>query len=126
MSLTRSYGAWRPKGEHFEPNETSDPKSQRHLHAKLEQIDYTTYAANRKQIADRLGKVDVEKFERLAAAAARARCEWVLGAFSVSGESHQPSSEQIKKLTELRTAYEELAEAYAGLRRLVERGYLSP
>ena len=41
-------------------------------------------------------------------------------------ESPTPlSPEQAAKLTGLRTAYEELAEAYEGMRRMVERGYLS-
>ena len=33
--------------------------------------------------------------------------------------------DQIARLTAARTAYEELAEVYEGLRRMVERGYLS-
>ena len=35
-----------------------------------------------------------------------------------------PSADQIDKLAHLRSAYEELAEAYDALRRMVERGYV--
>jgi len=125
MSLTASYRTLRSGSEHFEPSEINDPKAQRQLHAKLEQIDYTAYAANRKEIAERLGEVDTGQFERLAAAAARARCQWIAEALFVSLETNQPSVEQISKLSELRTMYDELTQAYDALRRLVERSYLT-
>ena len=126
MSLTTSYRTLRSGSEHFEPSEINDQKAQRQLHAKLEQIDYTAYAANRKEITDNLGEVDTGKFERLAAAAARARCQWIAEALVVSSETNQPSVEQIRKLSELRAMYDELAQAYDALRRLVERSYLAP
>jgi hypothetical protein len=125
MSLTTSYRSLRSGSEHFEPSEINDQKAQRQLHAKLEQIDYTAYAANRKEITESLGEVDTGKFERLAAAAARARCQWIAEALVVSSETNQPSVEQIGKLSELRTMYDELTQAYEALRRLVERSYLA-
>lgn len=125
MSLTTSYRTLRSGSDHFEPSEINDPKSQRQLHAKLEQIDYTAYAANRKEIGESFGKIDTEQFEKLAAAAARARCQWIAAALVVSSETNQPSVEQIRRLSELRTMYDELAQAYDALRRLVERSYLA-
>ena len=125
MSLTASYRTLRSGSEHFEPSEINDPKAQRQLHAKLEQIDYTAYAANRKEIAERLGDVDTGQFKKLAAVAARARCQWIAEALLVSSETNQPSVEQIRRLSELRTMYDELTPAYDALRRLVERGYLT-
>ncbi len=125
MSLATSYSTSRSGSDHFEPSEINDPKSQRQLHAKLEQIDYTAYAANRKEVAESLGEVDTGKFERLAAAAARARCQWIGEAILVSSGPNKPNAEQIAKLSELRTIYDELTQAYDGLRRLVERSYLA-
>ena len=124
MSLVTNHSYIRSGSDHFEPSEANDPKSQRQLHAKLEQIDYTAYAANRKEVAERLGTVDSGKFEGLAAAAAIARCKWISAALLVSSGPHQPNAEQTRGLSELRTIYHELMEAYDGLRRLVERGYL--
>lgn len=126
MSLTKSYSSLRLGSDHFEPSEINDPKSQRQLHAKLEQIDYAAYAANRKEVSDSLGEVDIGKFERLAAAAAIARCQWIAAALLVSSGPNQPDAQKIAKLSELRTTFNELTEAYEGLRRLVERSYLVP
>ena len=125
MLSTTNHRALRTWSEHFEPSETNDPKTQRQLHARLEQIDYTAYAANRKEITQSLGTVETAKFEKLAAAAARARCQWIAAALDVS-ETNQPAVEQIRKLAELRTTYDELTQAYDALRRLVERSYLAP
>ena len=55
----------RTKADHFEPNEIDDPKVQRLLHAALENIDYTAYAANRRQVAESLKKIDIAQFEKL-------------------------------------------------------------
>ena len=56
---------------------------------------------------------------------ATARGKWVAESLRQS-ESGAPSTvDQIARLTAARAAYEELAEAYEGLRRMVERGYLS-
>lgn len=121
-----SYSLARTGTDHFEPSEINDPKSHRQLHAKLEQIDYTAYAANRKEIAESLGEVDTGKFEMLAAAAARARCQWIAAALHISSGPDQPNTAQIARLSELRTVYNELTAAYDGLRRLVERSYLPP
>ena len=54
MLSTTNHRTLRAGSEHFEPSETNDPKTQRQLHAKLEQIDYTAYAANRKEITQSL------------------------------------------------------------------------
>ena len=125
MLSTTNHRTLRAGSEHFEPSETNDPKTQRQLHAKLEQIDYTAYAANRKEITQSLGTVETGQFEKLAAAAARARCQWIAAALEVS-ETSRPGVEQIGKLSALRTTYDELTQAYDALRRLVERSYLAP
>jgi len=125
MLLTTSHGTLRSGTDHFEPSEINDPQSQRQLHATLEKIDYTAYAANRKEVAEKLGKVDIGQFERLAAAAARARCEWIEAALLVSSGPEQTNIAQTNHLAELRTTYDELTAAYEGLRRLAERSYLA-
>jgi hypothetical protein len=116
----------RTRTDHFEPSENDDPKAQRLLHAALENIDYTAYAANRKQVAESLGKIDAGQFEKLAAAAAKARCLWIAEALHATSDGGIPDAHQIKKLADLRTTYVELTESYDALRRLVERNYLAP
>ena len=39
MSLTTSYSLARTGPDHFEPSDIDDPKTQRQIHARLEQID---------------------------------------------------------------------------------------
>jgi hypothetical protein len=115
---------WRSAPDHFEPDEAVDPKAQRQLRGQLDQIDYTSYAANKKLLAA-LGRADSQKFERLALAAAVARTQWIAAALSATEGGQSPSREQIEQITHMREAFEELTEAYEALRRLVERGYLT-
>jgi len=111
-------------GDHFEPDEDSDPKAQRQLRGHLEQIDYAAYAANRKVMGAALGAADAQKFERLGLAAAYARARWVATALAVADSGRPLTREDAEKLTTLRCAFEELTEAFDALRRMVERGYL--
>lgn len=110
--------------DHFEPDEDVDPKVQRQLRGYLEQIDYAAYAANRKVISAALVGVDAKKFERVALATAQARARWVATGIAASDPSRPVTPEQTEELVRLRSAYEELAEVYEAMRRLVERGYL--
>jgi len=124
MSVTRTSSV-RRTSDHFEPEAALDPQAQRRLRGHIEQIDYTAYASNREVIGQVLGQADLAKFQKLAVAAALARSQWIAAAVAMT-ESAQPlSPDQAAKLTGLRTAYEELTEAYEGMRRMVERGYLS-
>jgi hypothetical protein len=123
MSITRT-NSRRSVGDHFEPDEEVDPKAQRHLRGQLDQIDYTAYAANRKVLSATLGRADAQKFERLGLAAALARARWVATALAATEADRTPSREDVEKLAQLRTAYEELTEVYDAMRRMVERGYL--
>ncbi|MBN8608208.1 MAG: hypothetical protein J0L81_14915 [Caulobacterales bacterium] len=111
--------------DHFEPEAALDPQEQRKLRGHLDQIDYTTFAANQAVIGKSLGQTDLEKFERLAIRAAHARAEWVAAALELSEKPHSLTAEETARLAALRTAYDELTEAYEALRRMVERGYLS-
>jgi hypothetical protein len=114
--------SYRRQRDHFEPQDT-DPQEQRRLRGLLEQIDYSTYIANREVIGQMLPRLDAAAFQRLAVLTATARAKWVAESLRQS-ESGAPSTpDQIARLTSARTAYEELAEAYEGLRRMVERGY---
>lgn len=115
---------YRRQRDHFEPQDT-DPQEQRRLRGLLEQIDYSAFIANREVIAAVLPGIDPAMFQRLSVQTATARAKWVSEALRQS-ESGAPSTpDQIARLTSARTAYEELAEAYEGLRRMVERGYLT-
>ena len=124
MSTTRTNSFRRTSSDHFEPEVDDDPQAQRRLRGQLEHIDYTAFASNREVIAHGLGQADAAKFQRLAVAAALARTRWVSEALAMSGPQGL-TGEQVAKLSQLRSAYEELSEAYEGLRRMVERGYLS-
>jgi long-subunit acyl-CoA synthetase (AMP-forming) len=123
MSISRVTNSRRIVGDHFEPDDV-DPKAQRQLRGHLEEIDYTAYAANRKVLGAALKSTDVQRFQRLGLAAALARARWVAAALAATDGGQAPSPAVIEQLAHLRTAYEELAEVYDAMRRMVERGYL--
>jgi hypothetical protein len=118
-------GVRRVIGDHFEPDEGGDPKLQRQIRGQLDQIDYAAYSASKKVIGAALGPIDTQKFERLALAAAQARASWLAAGMALTESGHMPPPEAVAKLAQLRTAYEELSEFYEGLRRAIERGYVS-
>ena len=109
--------------EHFEPEVELDIQEQRALRGHLEQIDYAAYAANKEVLAKALGPADLSRFQRLAVAAAQARGRWVAAALAIS-QKPEASPQEIAQLATLRSAFDELTEAYDALRRMVERGYL--
>jgi len=123
MSTSRTSSV-RRSHDHFEPEDDGDPHAQRRLRGQLEQIDYTAYVANKEVIGQVIGNTDAQKFQRLGVAAAQARTRWVSAALVATEGGHPPSPEQIKKIAELRTVFEELSEVYDAMRRMVERGYL--
>jgi long-subunit acyl-CoA synthetase (AMP-forming) len=123
MSSTVTSSARRRGLDHFEPEDV-DPQVQRRLRGILEQIDYTAFASNKALIGQALGHVDASHFQHMAVAAAQARAQWVATAVAMTETAHTPSPEQIQKLAQMRSAYDELAEAYEALRRMVERGYV--
>lgn len=115
---------YRRQRDHFEPQD-ADPHEQRRLRGQLEQIDYSAFVANREVIGSALPGLDAAVFQRLAVQTATARAKWVSEALRQSESGAPSTADQIARLTSARTAYEELAEAYEGLRRMVERGYLT-
>ena len=110
--------------DHFEPQD-SDPSEVRKLRGLMEQIDYTAFISNREVIGATLLVVDSAMFQRLAVSVATSRSKWVAEALRLSESGSPVTPDQTARLTAHRTAYEELAEAYEGLRRMVERGYLT-
>ncbi|ALL13900.1 hypothetical protein [Caulobacter henricii] len=124
MSSTVTSSFRRRGLDHFEPEDV-DPHVQRRLRGTLEQIDYTAFASNKALIGQALGHIDASHFQHMAVAAAQARAQWVAAAVAMTETSHTPPPDQIQKLAQMRTAYEELAEAYEAMRRMVERGYVS-
>jgi hypothetical protein len=110
--------------DHFEPDLSTDPHAQRKLRGQLEKIDYAAFAANRERVGRVVGGVGMEQVQRLALAAADARANWVAEALSLSNGGKSPSPNEVRRLTEFRTAYEELSEVYEAMRRMIERGYL--
>lgn len=123
--MSKMIGRRRAPSDHFEPDEAGDPKAQRALRGQLEQIDYAAYAANKKLLSGAMGAVEGARVQKLANAAALARTRWVVAALTISETDSAPTREQIAGLAHLRATYEELAGAYDGLRRMVERGYLT-
>ena len=122
--MTSSYRRGR---DHFEPSDT-DPQEQRRLRGALEQIDYTAFVSNREVIPQIMGlganHTEPAAFQRLAVAAATARARWIAEALRMTEAGYSVGPGEAQKLGGLRAAYEELSEAYEGLRRMVERGYL--
>lgn len=110
--------------DHFVPESSTDPNSQRRLRGQLEQIDYTAFASNREVIRNLLGHVETQQFQRIAVAAAHARAQWVKESLVMTEKGHLDPA-QLERLTFLRKQFEELTEVYEAMRRMVERGYLS-
>jgi len=110
--------------DHFEPQDI-DPQDQRRLRGQLEQIDYTAFVSNREIIGPALSGVDAGTFQRLAVAVATARTRWVAEALRLSESGSPATPDQVARLTSARAAFEELAEVYEALRRMVERNYLT-
>ncbi len=123
MSTTRTSNTRRL--DHFEPEDNDDPQVQKRRRGQLEQIDYSAYAANREVLTHMLGALDAAGFQRLAVAASHARGLWLSEALRLSHSLQGLSPADSAKLVHLRTVYEELTEAYEGLRRLVERGHVT-
>jgi acetyl-CoA carboxylase beta subunit len=123
--MPKLIGARRAPSDHFEPDDDADPKAQRNLRGHLEQIDYAAYAANKKLLSGAMGAVEAERIQKLASACALARTRWVVAALTIAEAGGAPSREQVTGLAHLRATYDELAAAYDGLRRMVERGYLA-
>jgi hypothetical protein len=116
--------SYRRARDHFEPQD-ADPQEQRRLRGLLEQIDYSAFIANREVIGQMIPKLDASMFQKLAVLTATARAKWVSEGLRQS-ESGAPSTpDQIARLASARAAYEELAEVYEGMRRMVERGYVT-
>ena len=117
----------RSRRDHFEPSD-NDPQEQRRLRGHLEQIDYAAFVSNREVIPQIMGlgtsHSEPAAFQRLAVAAATARARWIAEALRLSEAGHAVGAAEIQRLAGLRSAYDELSEAYEGLRRMVERGYL--
>ncbi len=116
--------SYRRSRDHFEPQD-SDPQEQRKLRGQLEQIDYAAFVSNREVVGQMLGGADAGSFQKLAVLTATARAKWVAEALRLAHSGSPVTPDQTARLTAHRTAYEELAEAYEGLRRMIERGYLS-
>lgn len=122
--MSKLIGHRRASHDHFEPVEEIDPKAQRNLRLYLEQFDYTAYAANRKLLSQTVGVVDAARIQKMAHAAALARTRWVVASMAMSDQNDPPTRDQVAALAHLRNTFEELAGAYDGLRRMVERGYV--
>ena len=115
--------SYRRQRDHFEPQD-SDPHEQRRLRGQLEQIDYAAFVSNREVVGQMLGGADTASFQKLAVLTATARAKWAAEALRLAHSGSPVTPDQTARLTAHRTAYEELAEAYEGLRRMIERGYL--
>jgi hypothetical protein len=123
--MTYNYTANARKSDgHFEPEASLDPQEMRALRSHLEQIDYAAFAANREILGQAIGTADLARFGRMAVTTAQARARWVSAALAVMDKGEGTTPEDINRLAALRRAYEELTEAYEGMRRMVERGYL--
>jgi hypothetical protein len=125
MSTSRTNSFRRVALDHFEPDVDSDPHAQRRLRGQLEKIDYTVFTHNRDILGQSLQFADETRFKHLAQATAAARATWMVKSLALTEGGRLPSPEQVAQLAVLRSAYEELAAAYEGLRRLVERGYIA-
>ena len=120
-----TYSSTSIRSDHFVPESSQDPAAQRRLRGQLEQIDYTAFASNREIIGHTLGVADAQMFQMMAISCASARAQWAKEALAISATGAAPTAEQVRRLSELRAAFDELSAAYEALRRMVERGYLN-
>ena len=119
---TKITSSVRRHSDHFEPQDT-DPHEQRRLRGQLEQIDYAAYIANKEVIGHALTGVDAASLQKLAVMTATARAKWVAESLRLAHSGSAVTPDQVARLTAARTAFDELAEVYEALRRMVERGY---
>lgn len=125
MSIIKTSTSYRSATDHFEPEPSLDASDQRKLRGHLEQIDYAAYDADVRVLQKAIGDISVTRVRALAHSVARARAEWVQTALTLSAAGRAPTAEEVARLGERRTAFEELREAYEGVRRMIERGYLT-
>ncbi|WP_292080924.1 MULTISPECIES: hypothetical protein [Brevundimonas] len=121
---TKMTSSIRRHSDHFEPQDT-DPHEQRRLRGQLEQIDYAAYIANKEVIGHALTGVDAASLQKLAVMTATARARWVAESLRLAHSGSAVTPDQVARLTAARTAFDELAEAYEALRRIIERGYVA-
>jgi len=124
MSSIRTNSVRRGGYDHFEPENNLDPAAQRRLRGRLEKIDYTAYASNGAVLSQALGTIDDARIQRMAVACSTARADWLKAALALSETPGAPAREAVDALAARRALFEELTEAYEGMRRLVERGYI--
>ena len=120
---TKMTSSVRRYSDHFEPQD-ADPHEQRKLRGQLEQIDYAAYVANKEVIGQTLSGLDAASLQKLAVLTATARAKWAAEALRLAHSGSPVTADQAARLTAARTAFDELAEAYEALRRMVERGYV--
>lgn len=125
MSTSRTNSFRRLALDHFEPDVDSDPHAQRRLRGQLEKIDYMVFVNNRDILGQSLKHADEGRFRHLAQATSAARATWIAKSLALTENGRLPTPEQVTQLAGLRNTYEELAAAYEGMRRLVERGYIA-
>jgi len=125
MPIIKTSTSYRSALDHFEPEPSLDASEQRKLRGHLEQIDYTAYDADVKVLRKAIGEISVTRMKSLALSVARARAEWVQTALVLGDAGRAPSSEETERLSERRAAFEEMRDAYEGVRRMIERGYLA-
>ena len=121
---TKMTSNYRRHSDHFEPQDT-DPHEQRRLRGQLEQIDYAAYIANKELIGHTLTGLDAASLQKLAVLTAGARAKWASEALRLAHSGSPVTPDQVARLTAARTAFDELAEVYEALRRMVERGYVA-
>lgn len=125
MSSIRTQSFRRVALDHFEPEDASDPQAQRRIRGQLEQIDYIAFAANKELIGATLGPTDAKQVQRLAVAVAHARATWLAEALALADRGPAVSAAEGQRLAGLRATFDELAEAYEALRRVIERSYVT-
>jgi len=121
---TMTTQTYRRGRDHFEPQDL-DPQEQRRLRGLLEQIDYAAFVANREVLGQTFSGMSIADLQKLAVMTASARARWGAEGLRLAHSGSAVTADQVARLTAARTAYEELAETYEALRRMIERGYIT-
>lgn len=107
------------------PIADTDPGWYRAQKRLLDEVEHGVREANRALIGQRIPELTRDSFLRLATVVARLRADYLAAALAMGKETRGVvTAEEIRRLADLRTAYDEARMAFEALERAVSRGYV--
>lgn len=107
------------------PIADTDPGWYRAQKRLLDEVEHGVREANRAVIGQRVPELTRDAFLRLATVVARLRAEYLAAALALGKDTRGAvSAEEIARLSQLRTAFDETRMAFEALERALSRGYV--